>query len=232
MIQYPQIVPGIFLARPNRFLAEVSVDGQRVLCHVKNTGRCRELLRPGAQVWCQHHDDTNRKTAYSLITVEKDGRLVNIDSQVPNRVAEQWLRGGGLGEIQDLRREVRLGDSRLDLAFVKEERSCYLEVKGVTLDCGGTARFPDAPTQRGEKHLRELIRAVSCGCSGYVLFVIQMTGVHALEPNWATDPAFSQALCEASTAGVQILAIDCRVAPDTISAGSPVPVVLEKPRQF
>ena len=198
---YTNMVPGTFLSRPNRFIAHVEIDGRTETVHVKNTGRCRELLPAGAQVWCQRSDNPARKTKYDLITVRKGELLINMDSQAPNIAAEEWLRSGGLGEIENLRRETVHGDSRFDLSFVKDGRQCFLEVKGVTLENDGVCAFPDAPTERGAKHLRGLLRAAQEGYGAYVLFVIQMEDVQYLHPNDATDPAFGKALREAARAG-------------------------------
>ena len=162
-MHYPNMVPGIFRARPNRFIAHIEIDGQMEICHVKNTGRCRELLPDGAKVWCQRSDNPNRKTKYDLITVQKGTRLINMDSQAPNAAAKEWLVGGGLGEITDLRPETLYGDSRFDFSFRKDGKLCFLEVKGVTLEGDGVCAFPDAPTQRGAKHLKELTRAAEEG---------------------------------------------------------------------
>lgn len=228
MIFYENMVPGIFERRLNRFIAEVTIDGQTVLCHVKNTGRCRELLLPGAEVWCQHSDAPGRKTAYSLITVKKDGAYVNIDSQVPNAVAAQWLAAGGAGfAVEDLRREVRWGASRLDIAFQRAGVPCLMEVKGVTLNRDGTAVFPDAPTQRGARHVLELAQAVQSGCEAYLLFVAAMDTVSAVRPNWDTDPDFAQALVQARQAGVTLMAVRCCVTRDSIAAADQIPVYLE-----
>ena len=223
---YANMVPGIFLARPNRFIAHVEIDGQTEIVHVKNTGRCRELLPAGAQVWCQRSDNPARKTKYDLITVRKGELLINMDSQAPNIAAEEWLRAGGLGEIENLRRETVHGDSRFDLSFVKDGRQCFLEVKGVTLENGGVCAFPDAPTERGAKHLRGLLRAAQEGYGAYVLFVIQMSPVRYLHPHDATDPQFGQALRQAAAGGVQVLAMDCRVTEDSMEIQSSVRVEL------
>ena len=225
-MKYPNMVKGRFLARPNRFIAHVEIDGEVQVCHVKNTGRCRELLPSGAKVWCQEFDSPTRKTKYDLITVEKGSRLINMDSQAPNAAAKEWLSSGGLGEIENLRSEVFHGDSRFDFAFTKDGKQCYLEVKGVTLETDGVCAFPDAPTERGVKHLRCLTQAVSEGFGGYVLFVIQMSDVNYLHPNDATDPAFGNALREAAKAGVQVLAVDCRVTEDTMEIQNPVKITL------
>ena len=225
-MQYENMVPGIFLRRPNRFIAHVEIGGQEEIVHVKNTGRCRELLPPGAQVYCQHFDSKTRKTAYDLITVQKGQRLINMDSQAPNAAVKEWLEAGGLGAVQDLRPETVHGDSRFDFSFTKDGVPCFLEVKGVTLEENGICAFPDAPTERGAKHLRGLKRAVQEGCSAYVLFVIQMSPVEYLHPNDETDPAFGAALREAAAAGVQILAMDCEIGIDRMVLRNPVPVKL------
>lgn len=225
-MQYGKMVPGTFLRRPNRFIAHVLLDGQEQICHVKNTGRCRELLPEGATVWCAESDNPNRKTKYDLIAVEKAGRLINMDSQAPNAAAREWLLAGGLGSITDLRPETVHGDSRFDFSFVLNGKTCFLEVKGVTLENDGVCAFPDAPTQRGVKHLKGLSRAVREGYGAYVLFVIQMADVKYLRPNDDTDPAFGAALREAADAGVQILAMDCAVTPDSMSLRLPVLVRL------
>lgn len=225
-MQYPNMVPGVFLARPNRFIAHVEIDGREEIVHVKNTGRCRELLPLGAEVWCQRPNNPNRKTKFDLITVRKGQRLINMDSQAPNAAAKKWLLSGGLGEISDLKAEVFHGDSRYDFSFTKDGRQCFLEVKGVTLEKEGICAFPDAPTQRGAKHLRGLAEAVKEGCGGYVLFVIQMADVQYLHPNDATDPEFGRALREAKAAGVEVMAVDCHVTVDSMEIRQRVPVML------
>jgi sugar fermentation stimulation protein A len=220
------MVPGIFHARPNRFIAHIEIDGQMQICHVKNTGRCRELLPPGAKVWCQESTNPNRKTKYDLIAVQKGDRLINMDSQAPNIAAGEWLRSGGLGPVEQVKAETVHGDSRFDFSFVKDGTLCFLEVKGVTLETDGVCAFPDAPTERGTKHLRGLIQAAREGYGAYVLFVIQMSDVKYLHPNDATDPAFAAALREAAENGVTILAMDCAVTPDTMQLRLPVLVNL------
>ena len=225
-MQYTNMVPGFFLARPNRFIAHIEIDGQVQVCHVKNTGRCRELLPVGAQVWCQQFDNPTRKTKFDLITVKKGHQLINMDSQAPNKAACQWLRAGGLGPITDLRAETRHGNSRFDFSFQKDGRPCFLEVKGVTLENDGICAFPDAPTERGTKHLKELTALAQAGYGAYVLFVIQMADVRYLHPNDDTDPAFGAALREAAARGVQVLAMDCHVTEDTMAIRSPVEVRL------
>jgi len=225
-MKYARMTPGIFLARPNRFIAHVEIDGETEVVHVKNTGRCRELLPAGAEVWCQKSDNPSRKTKYDLITVKKGSRLINMDSQAPNLAAGEWLAAGGLGEIKNLRAETRHGDSRYDFSFTKDGKQCFLEVKGCTLEQDGICAFPDAPTERGAKHLRGLTEAVRDGYGGYVLFVIQMSDVKYLHPNDATDPDFGKALREAATNGVEVLAVDCEVTIAEMKIRNFVPVVL------
>ncbi len=224
-MEYSHMVSGVFLSRPNRFIAHVEIGGTEEICHVKNTGRCRELLPSGAQVWCQQFDNPARKTKFDLISVQKGNRLINMDSQAPNAAAKEWLLSGGLGEITDLRAEVRHGDSRFDFAFQKEGKPCFLEVKGVTLENDGVCVFPDAPTQRGTKHLEGLARAVEEGYGTYALFVIQMEDVQYLHPNDKTDPAFGAALRKAAESGVQIIAMDCHVTQNSMIIRKRVPVV-------
>ena len=223
---YSNMTPGTFLARPNRFIAHVEIEGQTEIVHVKNTGRCRELLPVGAEVWCQKSDNPSRKTKYDLITVRKGHRLINMDSQAPNIAAREWLLSGGLGPVEDVRPETKHGDSRFDFSFSLKGKKCFLEVKGVTLENEGICAFPDAPTERGAKHLRGLQKCAEEGFGAYVLFVIQMSDVVHLHPNDVTDPAFGKALREAATAGVQVLAVDCTVTENTMSIANYVPVVL------
>ncbi len=225
-MNYENMVCGRFLSRPNRFIAHVEIDGKTEIVHVKNTGRCRELLPVGAQVWCQYHDNPTRKTKYDLISVHKGRRIINMDSQAPNHAVRQWLQQGGLGTLEDLKWEHTQGDSRFDFAFRKDGRQCFLEVKGVTLEQDGVCAFPDAPTQRGVKHLKGLTALAQQGFGAYVLFVIQMEQVKYLHPNDSTDPAFGAALRQAAAAGVQVLAMECRVTPDSMSLSAPVEVRL------
>lgn len=233
---YEHTMPAVFLERPNRFIAYAMAGGRRVKCHVKNTGRCRELLLPGAKVILQHHPDAarlGRKTEYSLIGVYKETphgtELVNIDSQAPNQAAWEWLNDRGLPgmDITGIRREVTHGDSRFDLAFHAGSTPAFLEVKGVTLEQNGIARFPDAPTLRGIKHLQGLERSVTEGFQAYALFVIAMKGVHSFEPNMATHPEFARALSHAASHGVRVMAYDCIVTPDSLAIDQPVFVRLD-----
>ena len=220
------MIPGRFLARPNRFIAHVQIGGETEVVHVKNTGRCRELLTVGAEVWCQKSDNPARKTKYDLITVRKGHRLINMDSQAPNQAAKEWLLSGGLGEIENLKAETFHGDSRFDFSFVKDGKTCFLEVKGVTLENDGICAFPDAPTERGARHLRGLTEAAKNGYGAYVLFVIQMPDVQYLHPNDATDPNFGKALREAAANGVEVLAMDCAVTVEEMTIRQPVSVKL------
>ena len=225
-MRYENMVPGTFLARPNRFVAHVEIDGEMQIVHVKNTGRCRELLPTGAKVWCQKSGNPARKTAYDLISVQKGGRIINMDSQAPNGAVEEWLRSGGIAGAQRIRREVFYGDSRFDFAFEKNGKPCFLEVKGVTLERDGVCAFPDAPTVRGARHLRELVKAAGEGHGAYVLFVIQMEDVKYLHPNDETDPEFGAALRDAQNAGVTVLVMECKVTPDSMKLAKSVPVRL------
>jgi sugar fermentation stimulation protein A len=225
-MKYGKMIEGQFLARPNRFIAHVEIDGKREICHVKNTGRCRELLPEGARVWCEVAENPSRKTKFDLITVQKGHRLINMDSQAPNAAAREWLLSGGLGQIENLRAETVHGDSRFDFSFTRNGQTCFLEVKGVTLEHDGICAFPDAPTERGVKHLNGLARAAQDGCGAFVLFVIQMADVQYLHPNDETDPSFGAALREAAAKGVQILAMDCDVGVDFMTIRNPVAVRL------
>ena len=225
-MRYGKMVEGKFLARPNRFIAHIEIDGEVEVCHVKNTGRCRELLPVGAKVWCLDAASPNRKTRYDLITVQKGHRLINMDSQAPNAAAREWLQFGGLGEIENLKPESKHGDSRFDFSFIKDGRQCFLEVKGVTLENDGVCAFPDAPTERGARHLRELAKLAQEGYGAYVLFVIQMEGVKYLHPNDLTDKPFGKALRDAKIAGVEILAYDCKITVDSMEINEIVEVKL------
>ncbi len=225
-MEYPNITPGVFVARPNRFIAHIRIDGREEVCHVKNTGRCRELLPAGAEVYCTESQNPARKTQYDLVTVRKGNRLINMDSQAPNAAVYEWLLGGGIPGIADLRPESKHGTSRFDFSFTKDGKPCFLEVKGVTLETDGVCAFPDAPTERGVKHLQELTELAKQGYGAYVLFVIQMADVSYLHPNDATDPAFGKALRAAQKAGVEILAMDCTVTPDSMILRNPVEIRL------
>ena len=231
---YSDTVEAVFVSRPNRFIAEVEVGGTRIQAHVKNTGRCAELFVPGRRVWLSVPPSCGtRKTKYDLVTVEKpDGNsggsiLVNVDSQAPNEVCAEWLAGGLFSPDAHIRREVRHGASRFD--FCVEESGCtaFVEVKGVTLEKDGAALFPDAPTERGIKHLRELSELAGRGLRAYVLFVIQMGQMHVFRPNAERHPAFAEALREAVSQGVTALAYDCLVTQNTLAIHATVPIRLE-----
>lgn len=226
-MRYKNIVKGEFISRPNRFIANVKIDGEIYKCHVKNTGRCSELLVPGCEVWLEHCKSENRKTEYSLITVNKNGKLINMDSQAPNNAAEEWIKGGGLiPDIQLLKREQKWGDSRFDFYFETQNEKAYAEVKGVTLEENGVVMFPDAPTERGVKHIKELCRLKEEGFGAYLIFVIQMKDVKYFTPNIKTHREFAEALCQAEKAGVSIVAADCFVTPDTMEIRDRVKVIL------
>ena len=224
---YAQVREAVFLRRPNRFIALAELDGRETVCHVKNTGRCRELLVPGARVYLQKAANPARKTAWDLIAVEKGARLINMDAAAPNAVFGEWLRSGGAGFVPErIRPECVHGDSRFDFYFEVGERRFFAEVKGVTLEEDGIVRFPDAPTERGVKHLRGLCRCVEEGYEAWAVFVVQMRGVRHFEPNRATHPVFADALREASAAGVRLLALDCEVTPERLSIRQAVPILL------
>ena len=230
-MRYDNIHEARFLRRLNRFVAEVEIGGHTERVHVRNTGRCAELLVPGYRVYLEKRDAPGRRTAYDLVAVEKQtgtsARLVNMDSMAPNRAAAEWLAAGGLGPLQDLRAEVTVGDSRFDFCARQEDRPVAIEVKGCTLENGGVARFPDAPTLRGLKHVRGLTALAKQGWRCALLIVIQMKGVTRFEPNWDTQPEFGRALIEAREAGVRVLAMDCEVVPGSVRIDAPMKVVLE-----
>lgn len=227
-MKYDKIRFGIFLSRPNRFIAHVDLDGHEEICHVKNTGRCRELLLPGVPLILEDCQRPGRKTRYDVIAVKKGERWINMDSQVPNQAAAEWIPVSGLfSEKAVVKREQNYGNSRFDLYIEDGERRAFIEVKGVTLEEEGIARFPDAPTLRGVKHLEELCAARAHGYEAYVLFVIQMKGITMFQPNWNTHPEFGETLRRAQERGVKILAYDCVITEDSIVIDQPVPIDLE-----
>ena len=221
---YSAVRTGIFRARPNRFIAIVEVDGVDTVCHVKNTGRCKELLIPGCTVVLAYGDNPNRKTPYDVIAVYKGERLINMDSQAPNAVAAAYL--AERFPTATIRREVTYGDSRFDFHIQDGDEEWFVEVKGCTLEIDNVGYFPDAPTERGVKHLRHLTRATNEGYQAAVLFIIQMEGITAIRPNDQTHPAFGEALRQAAQNGVETWAVDCHVTPDTLTYKSPVIVEL------
>ena len=225
-MQYTQpIVKGRFCSRPNRFIAKVEIDGRVETCHVKNTGRCNELLTEGATVYLEHWDNPKRKTNYDLIAVEKGRLLINMDSQAPNKVAGEFLPEL-FPDYTLMKTEVTHGSSRVDFYLETPAEKWFIEVKGVTLENDGIVRFPDAPTERGVKHVEELTHALSEGYRTMILFVVQMEGMQYVEPNDATHPAFGAALRRAREAGVDVRAVECRVTPESLTALREIPVKL------
>lgn len=228
LLKYERIETGTFLERPNRFIAYVEIAGQKETVHVKNTGRCAELLVPGATVYVQKADNPERKTQWDLIGVKKGRRMINMDSQIPNKVVEEWIRKGNLFPNATLiKPETTYKQSRFDLYVEEGGRRIFIEVKGVTLETEGIVKFPDAPTERGVKHLNELCEAVAGGYEAYVFFVIQMKGVKYFTPNMITHAAFGETLKRAQEQGVRVLAYDCKVGKDRIEIAKEVPVVFQ-----
>lgn len=231
-MKYNKIVEGIFLERPNRFIAKVLIDGREETVHVKNTGRCKELLLPGAKILledCSHNK--NRKTKYSIISVWKDDVLVNMDSQVPNKVVFDAIKENKIHDLNDIshiKREVTFGKSRFDIYFESENKKGFLEVKGVTLEKNHIAMFPDAPTERGTKHILEMIQAVKEGYRGIIFFLIQMKGPDLFKTNWKMDPTFSKTVSLAKRKGVEIMAYDSLVSSNGISIGNQVKINLSE----
>ena len=223
-MRYSKVVQGTFISRPNRFVALCDIDRKRTRCHVKNTGRCREILVPGARVILTESDNPGRKTKYDLIAVYKGDNLINIDSQAPNAAFDEFLhRTEMFGSEPMIFPERVHGDSRFDFYIESGDRRAFIEVKGVTLENEGLCRFPDAPTERGLKHIRGLESCVEEGYEAYVAFVVQMKGMRVFEPNQDTDPAFSEELERAYRKGVGILVFDCTVTEDSMDVDSPLP---------
>ena len=214
-MKYNKIVKAEFIERPNRFVAKVLLDGEELYCHVKNTGRCRELLKPGVEIYLEDSQNPERKYRYSLVTVRKGDRLVNMDSQAPNKAVFEWLKSGGLFDnIKLLKPECKYGSSRFDFYCEYEDRKAYIEVKGVTLENHNIVSFPDAPTERGARHVAELSECIKEGFEAYIIFVVQMKGVLGFQPNAVNDPVFADALRKAYAEGVKIIAVDCEVTPE------------------
>ena len=231
-MKYKRVIEGQFKLRPNRFIAKVVIDGVEETVHVKNTGRCKELLVPDAKVYLCVSDNPERKTKYDLIAVEKQKQngiiLINMDSQIPNDVADEWLKDGAVfGADSVIRREYKYKNSRFDFYIESGDDKIFLEVKGVTLENDGVASFPDAPTERGIKHINELVCAIDEGYKAYILFVVQMKGVNTFKPNDITHKAFGDALRNAHKSGVKILAVDCIVTPDEMKIDEFIPVYFE-----
>ena len=224
---YLNICEGFFLSRPNRFIAKINLEDTVVLAHVKNTGRCKELLVSGVRVILQKSDNFGRKTGYDLVAVWKNGRLINIDSQAPNKVFLEYLQSGrGIEGVSFIKSEVTYGDSRFDFYVRAGQRRIFIEVKGVTLEEDSVVLFPDAPTERGVKHLNELSMCMGEGYEAMVVFVIQMSNVRYFMPNNKTHPAFGEALVAAEKAGVKIIALDCVVTENSLTISKSVPVKL------
>ena len=223
-MKYTNIVGGTFISRPNRFIAKVNIDGMEHTVHVKNTGRCKELLVPGCTVFLEKSDNPNRKTLYDLVAVVKGDRVINMDSQAPNTVFARWVKKQLPTAF--IKREHTYKDSRFDCYVETETDKIFVEVKGVTLEENGCVRFPDAPTERGIKHIKGLVDAVENGYKAAVFFVIQMEDVISFSPNYETQPQFGRTLKDAEKAGVKILAYSCKVTPDSLEIDKPVPVIL------
>ena len=226
-MRYDNIHKGTFLSRPNRFIANVEIDGKAEVCHVKNTGRCKELLVEGCTVWLEHSDSESRKTAFDLVTVEKGDRLINMDSQAPNKAVGEWLREKKpFGEGFSVYPEKKYGNSRFDFYLESQDRKIFMEVKGCTLEKDSVVLFPDAPTLRGVKHIEELSHCLDEGYEAYIMILVQMSNVKYFTSNYDTHPEFGKALEKASRKGVKILCYDCNVTPDTMTVGKPVKVKL------
>lgn len=226
-MKYNNVVEGKFLSRPNRFIAQVEIQGEIHTVHVKNTGRCKELLTPGARGFLEKSANPHRKTTFDLIAVEKNGRLINIDSQAPNKAVEEFFKAGKIfKDLEYLKAETVFLNSRFDFYGIHGQKKFFAEIKGVTLEENNIVRFPDAPTLRGIKHLEELINAVKQGYEGYVIFVVQMKNVKRFEPNYKTHREFGEALKKAAQHGVKILCFDCQVTPDSMTVADSVQVLL------
>ena len=226
-MQYAQIMQGVFRARPNRFIANVEIAGREEIVHVKNTGRCKELLLPGTTVYVQHFPEGKRKTKYDLIAVEKQNILINMDSQAPNKVVQEWLmEQEPFGKITYLKPECKHRDSRFDFYLETEAKKMFIEVKGVTLEEKGVVMFPDAPTERGVKHVQELCHSLEQGYEAAIIFVVQMSGSRYFTPNRRTHAAFATALEQAAASGVQLLALTCAVTPDSLTINGKIPIHL------
>lgn len=224
-MKYDNITKGKFIVRPNRFIAHVEVNEKIEICHVKNTGRCKELLIPGVTVFLQENDNPKRKTKFSLIGVIKGERIINIDSQIPNKAVQEWILKGNLfNEITLIKPEKTYKNSRFDFYVETKEKKVFIEVKGVTLEENNVVRFPDAPTERGVKHINELCDCIKEGYEAYIVFVIQMKGISYFEPNDETHKEFGDALRRAKKLGVNIIAVDCEVEEDSIEIADYVEV--------
>ena len=230
-MKYLNIEKAHFIERPNRFIAYVEIDGTVEICHVKNTGRCKELLIPGVRVLVEESDNPNRKTRYDLVQVYKGKKLINMDSQMPNYLVREWIQNKSpkhFPNVTYMQGEKTYGDSRFDLYLEYDTKKAWIEIKGVTLEQDGVCRFPDAPTQRGVKHIRELQRSLEEGYEAWIIFVIQMSGMRQFRPNWETHKEFGEALVQASQAGVHVLAVECNVSDGEIYIEKEVEINLKK----
>ena len=226
-MKYDNIKQAVFIERLNRFVAKVKLDGEEILCHVKNTGRCREILVEGAKVYLEKSDNTSRKYAYSLISVYKGDRLINIDSSAPNKAVGEWLEKGGLFKnVTLIKPEKTYGKSRFDFYVEYEVKKAFIEVKGVTLEKDGVVLFPDAPTQRGVKHLNGLAKWVAEGNKAMALFIVQMNNVKYFTPNKETHPEFAEVLTKAKNQGVEVIAVECEAGESTLTHGKEIDVIL------
>ena len=226
-MNYNNILEGKFISRPNRFIAHIEINGKVEICHVKNTGRCKELLTPNAIVFVEENNNPKRKTKFSLIGVIKGKRMINMDSQVTNKVVHEWiLKGNLITEVTLIKPEKKYNNSRFDFYIETENRKIFIEVKGVTLESEGIVKFPDAPTERGVKHVKELCDCIKDGYEAYIIFVIQMKDVLHFEPNIETHKEFAEVLKEAAKKGVNIIAVDCEVKEDSINIRDYVKVII------
>lgn len=226
-MKYDNILKGKFISRPNRFIAHIEINGKVEICHVKNTGRCKELLTPNAIVFVEENNNPKRKTKFSLIGVIKGNRMINMDSQVTNKVVHEWILDGNLlTGVTLIKPESKYNNSRFDFYIETKNRKIFIEVKGVTLESEGIVKFPDAPTERGVKHVKELCDCIKDGYDAYIIFVIQMKDVLHFEPNVETHKEFAEALKEAAESGVNILAVDCEVKKDSIDIRDYVRVII------
>ncbi len=228
-MRYKNIKEGIFLSRPNRFIANVLIDGKEHICHIKNTGRCKELLKEGVRVFLEESHNPERKTKYDLVAVYKGERLINMDSQLPNKAFYEWAKKEKLiKDITYIKPEYKYGNSRFDFYIETGNEKILLEVKGVTLEEDGVVMFPDAPTERGVKHIKELIKCKQEGFEAYIVFVVQMDTVKYFTPNRKTHKAFADALLEAEKCGVNIVCVDCKVTKDSMEINDFVEVRLNE----
>lgn len=230
-MKYSNIIKGRFIERPNRFIAHVEINEKEEICHVKNTGRCRELLIKGCNVFLEESDNPNRKTKYDLVAVEKGNLLINMDSNAPNKVVQEWLTSSGCSILKEseqafVKPEYKYKNSRFDFYVEDGTRKIFIEVKGVTLEEEGVVKFPDAPSERAVKHVEELVEALNEGYESYVIFVVQMKSIKYFTPNHDTQPQFAEALKNAQLKGVKVLAYDCVVTEDTLKLDQEVPVHL------